>query len=47
MIVRAAQERGTCVLTVSDNGIGMSPEELEKYSGSLGWIDVCKGWQEE
>lgn len=29
MIVRAAQERGTCVLTVSDNGIGMSPEELE------------------
>lgn len=29
VIVRAAQERGTCVLTVSDNGIGMSPEELE------------------
>ena len=29
VIVRAAQERGTCVLTVSDNGIGMSQEELE------------------
>lgn len=29
VIVRAAQERGTCVLAVSDNGIGMSPEELE------------------
>ena len=29
VIVRAAQERETCVLTVSDNGIGMSPEELE------------------
>ena len=31
----------------ANSAIGMSPEELEKYSGSLGWIDVCKGWQEE
>lgn len=29
VIIRAAQEKGSCVLTVSDNGIGMSPEELE------------------
>ena len=29
VIVRAAQERGRSALTVSDNGIGMSPEELE------------------
>ena len=20
--------------------------ELEEYSHALGWIDVCKGWQE-
>ena len=31
----------------ANSAIGMSPEELEKYSGSLSWIDVCKGWQEE
>ena len=30
----------------SNSAIGLSLEELEKYSGSLGWIDVCKGWQE-
>lgn len=29
VIIRASQEREDCVLTVSDNGIGMSPEELE------------------
>lgn len=26
----------------SNSAIGLSLEELEKYSGSLGWIDVCK-----
>ena len=31
----------------SNSAIGLNMEELEKYSGSLGWIDVCKGWQEE
>ena len=31
----------------SNSAIELSCDELEKYSGSLGWIDVCKGWQEE
>ena len=31
----------------SNSAIGLNMEELGKYSGSLGWIDVCKGWQEE
>ena len=35
----------------SDAGSGSSAiqltcPELEEYSGSLGWIDVCKGWQD-
>lgn len=30
----------------SNSAIELNSEELEKYSGSLGWIDVCKGWQE-
>ena len=30
----------------SNSAIELSCDELEKYSGSLGWIDVCKGWQE-
>lgn len=30
----------------SNSAIEMTMEELEKYSGSLGWIDVCKGWDE-
>lgn len=29
------------------SAVEMSCEELERCSGSLGWIDVCKGWQEE
>lgn len=29
----------------SNSAIEMTMDELEKYSGSLGWIDVCKGWQ--
>ena len=31
----------------SNSAIEMSCEELERYSGSRGWVDVCKGWQEE
>ena len=29
----------------SNSAIEMTMDELEKYSGSLVWIDVCKGWQ--
>lgn len=29
----------------SNSAIEMTMDDLEKYSGSLGWIDVCKGWQ--
>lgn len=28
----------------ANSAIELTPAELEKYSGSLGWIDVCKGW---
>lgn len=31
----------------SNSAIELTCEELEQYSGSLGWVDVCKGWQEE
>lgn len=30
----------------SNSAIQMSMEELERYSGSSEWVDVCKGWQE-
>ena len=29
------------------SAVEMSCEELERCSGSLGWIDVCKGWRPE
>ena len=29
----------------SNSAIELNMEELERYSASLGWIDVCKGWQ--
>ena len=29
----------------SNSAIQLNLEELERISGSLGWIDVCKGWQ--
>lgn len=29
------------------SAVALSPEELRKYSHSMGWVDVCKGWQEE
>ena len=31
----------------SNSAIELNCDELEKYSGSLGWTDVCKAWQEE
>ena len=31
----------------SNSAIELTCPELEEYSQSLGWIDVCKGWQEE
>jgi prolyl-tRNA editing enzyme YbaK/EbsC (Cys-tRNA(Pro) deacylase) len=30
----------------SNSAIELTPDELEKYSGSIEWVDVCKGWQE-
>ena len=30
-----------------NSAIQLTCEELAGYSHSLGWIDVCKGWQEE
>ena len=31
----------------SNSAIELTCDELARYSASLGWIDVCKGWQEE
>ena len=31
----------------SNSAIELTCNELAQYSHSLGWIDVCKGWQEE
>ena len=31
----------------SNSAIELTCQELSEYSNSLGWIDVCKGWQEE
>lgn len=28
----------------SNSAIELTCDELEQYSGSLGWIDVCKNW---
>jgi prolyl-tRNA editing enzyme YbaK/EbsC (Cys-tRNA(Pro) deacylase) len=28
----------------SNSAIELTPNELEKYSKSIEWIDVCKGW---
>lgn len=30
----------------SNSAIELTIEELEKYSGYLEWVDVCKGWRE-
>ncbi|MCR5801896.1 MAG: YbaK/EbsC family protein [Lachnospiraceae bacterium] len=26
--------------------VKLTPDELEKVSGAIGWCDVCKGWEE-
>ena len=31
----------------SNSAIELTCEELEQLANSLGWIDVCKGWQTE
>ena len=31
----------------SNSGIGLTPEELEKYAAPAAWVDVCKAWREE
>lgn len=31
----------------SNSAIELTCEELEQYSGSISWVNVCKGWQEE
>ena len=28
-----------------NSAIELTPEELEKYSGAVGWVDVCKDWE--
>ncbi|MDO4275495.1 MAG: YbaK/EbsC family protein [Eubacteriales bacterium] len=28
----------------SNSAVELTLDELEKYSGSLGWVDVCKNW---
>ena len=29
----------------SNSAIEVTPEELERFSNALGWIDVCKAWE--
>ena len=31
----------------SSSAIELTLNELERFSGSFGWIDVCKGWRED
>jgi len=31
----------------SNSAIELTIPELEKYSGYIAWVDVCKGWKEE
>ena len=31
----------------SNSAIELTLDELERYSGCLGWVDVCKGWRDE
>lgn len=30
-----------------NSAIGLTLVELERYSAAIGWVDVCKDWQEE
>lgn len=29
----------------ANSSVELTPEELEEYSGSRGWVDVCGGWK--
>lgn len=31
----------------ANSAIELTCEELEKFGNSKGWVDVCRGWQEE
>lgn len=31
----------------ANSAIELTPEELERLSGAIAWVDVCKGWQAE
>lgn len=31
----------------ANSAIELTCPELERYSGSLGWVDVCRGWRPE
>lgn len=31
----------------ADSAVELTLEELERSSGSVGWLDVCKGWRED
>ncbi len=31
----------------SNSAIELTCQELERFSGCAGWVDVCKGWQQE
>mgnify|MGYP000949115510 FL=1 len=31
----------------ANSAVKLTCDELFRYSNSLGWIDVCKGWQED
>lgn len=30
-----------------NNAIELTPDELEKYTDNEGWVDLCKGWQNQ
>ena len=30
----------------SNSAIELTPDEMEKYSAAVSWIDVCKGWNQ-
>ena len=31
----------------ANSAVALTPEELQTASRAAGWVDVCKGWQEE
>jgi len=36
----------TVVEEVTEGAIELTLDELEKYSSTVSWIDVCKGWNQ-